>query len=179
MIFTKQFNFLENSGFLLAALPCTQWLLSVLLMVGSWTLTLANVRKTFSCLEVTLRLLQPRRLLHVLLWSDLCWSTTSREGNSGLEFPLFVHSLSDCGLVESTIFRDGFIDFLAWWATSTLFPRSSVISFVRDMIPFHKHDQTWIDPCSLNKKGHGLTFDSPCTARETPLHRWTLISPLN
>ncbi len=46
--------FLENSGFLLATLPCTAWLLSVLLMVGSWTITLAKVRKTFSCLEDTL-----------------------------------------------------------------------------------------------------------------------------
>ncbi len=52
-------------------------------------------------------LLQPRRLLHVLLWSDLCWSTTSREGNSGLEFPPFVHNLSDCAFVESKLFRDG------------------------------------------------------------------------
>ncbi len=133
---------------------------------GLMNINISQCEKDLSCLEVTLQLLQPRRLLHVLLWSDLCWSTTSREGNSGLEFPLFVHSLSDCGLVESTIFRDGFIDFLAWWATSTLFPRSSVISFVRDMIHFHKHDKTLIDPCSLNKKGHGLTFDSPCTDRE-------------
>ncbi len=45
---------MENSGFLLATLSCTPWLLSVLLMVGSWTLTLVNVRKAFSCLEVTL-----------------------------------------------------------------------------------------------------------------------------
>ncbi len=45
--------FLESSSFRLATLPCTP-LLSVLLMVGSWTWTLANVRKAFSCLEVTL-----------------------------------------------------------------------------------------------------------------------------
>ncbi|KAL7827601.1 hypothetical protein SRHO_G00333190 [Serrasalmus rhombeus] len=40
-------------------------------------------------------------------WSDLCWSTTPEEGNNGLEFPPFVNSLSDCGLVESKLFRDG------------------------------------------------------------------------
>ncbi len=56
-----------------------------------------------------MELLQPCRLLNVLLWGDLCWSTTSQEGNSGLEFPPFVHNLSDCGFVESKLFRDGFV----------------------------------------------------------------------
>ncbi len=77
-------------------------------------------------------------VLHLLLWSDLCWSTTSQEGNSGLEFPPFVHNLSDCGFMESKLFRDGFVTFLAWWATSTLFLRSSVICFVHDMIHMTK-----------------------------------------
>ncbi len=77
-------------------------------------------------------------VLHLLLWSDLCWSTTSQEGNSGLEFHPFVHNLSDCGFVESKLFRDGFVTFLAWWATSTLFLRSSVICFVHDMIRMTK-----------------------------------------
>ncbi len=45
------------------------------------------------------------------------------------------------------------------------FPRSSVISFVPDMIHFHKHDQTLIDPRSLNKTGHVLTFDKPLSHR--------------
>ncbi len=40
--------------------------------------------------------------------------------------------------------------FPAWWATETIFLRSSEISFVRAMIHFHKHDQTLTDPCSLN-----------------------------
>ncbi len=137
--------FLESSSFLLATLPCTP-LLSVLLMVGSWTWTLANVRKAFSCLEVTqwtfASFTRSAR-------SDLCWSTTSQEGNRGLEFPPFVHNLSDCGFVESKHFRDGFVTFSSLMSNITLFPRSSVISFVRDMIHFHKHDQTLIDPWDL------------------------------
>ncbi len=38
-------------------------------------------------------------------------ATASWEGNSGLEFPPFVHNLSDCGFVESKLFRDGFVTF--------------------------------------------------------------------
>ncbi len=45
--------FLERSGFLLATVACT-WLFSVLPKVELWTLTLARVKKAFSCLEVTL-----------------------------------------------------------------------------------------------------------------------------
>ncbi len=56
-----------------------------------------------------------------------------------------------------------FLPFLAWRPTSTIFQRSSVISFACAMI--HKHDKTLIEPCSLNKTGHVLTFDSHCTAR--------------
>ncbi len=98
-----------------------------------------------------LRSYQPRRLLHVLLWSDLCWSTTSREGKSSLEFPPFVHNLSDCGFVEYKLFRDSFVTFSSLMSNINFFPRSSIISFFIDMIHFHKHDQTLIDPCSLNK----------------------------
>ncbi len=29
--------------------------------------------------------------------------------NSGLEFPPLVHNLSDCGFLESKLFRDGFV----------------------------------------------------------------------
>ncbi len=38
-------------------------------------------------------------------------STTSREGNGGLEFSPFVHNLSDFGFVETKLFRDGFVTF--------------------------------------------------------------------
>ncbi len=52
MIFNKQFSFWRTVAFFLQL--CHAHLLSVFLMVGSWTLTLAKVRKTFNCLEVTL-----------------------------------------------------------------------------------------------------------------------------
>ncbi len=42
------------------------------------------------------------------------------------------------------------------WATAILFLRSSEISIVCAMTRFHKHDQTLIDPCSLNKARHAL-----------------------
>ncbi len=73
-------------------------------MVGS--LTLANVREGFSCLEDTLGTFLTSQTM-----SDICWSTTSREGNRGLEFPPFVHNLSDCGFVESKLSRDDFVNF--------------------------------------------------------------------
>ncbi len=53
--------------------------------------------------------MQPCRLLPILLWSDFCWLTTSREGNSGLEFPSFVQNLSDFVFVEPDLFRDSFV----------------------------------------------------------------------
>ncbi len=98
------------------------------------------MRKAFSCLKVTL---ETFATLDILLWSDLCWLTTSREGNIGLEFPPFVHNLSECGFVESKLFRDGYVNFASMM--TFFFLRSSVISFVCDMIHFHKHDQTLID----------------------------------
>ncbi len=63
--------------------------------------------------------------------SDLCWLTTLGEGNSGLEFPPFVHNLSDCGFVESKLFRDGFLTFSSLMSDSnSFFLRSLEIYFV-------------------------------------------------
>ncbi len=45
-------------------------------------------------------------------FEGFCWSSTSGEGNSGLEFPPFVLDLSDCGLAESKHFRDVFSFYL-------------------------------------------------------------------
>lgn len=60
-------------------------------------------------------------------WSDLCWSTTPGEGSNCLKCPLFEHNLSDCGFVESKLFRDGFIPFSRLMTTTTLFLRFSEI----------------------------------------------------
>ncbi len=131
--------------------------LSVLLMVGSWTLTLANVRKAFSCLEVTLGTFATSQTtrLHVLLWGDLCWLTTSREGNNGLEFPPFVHSLCDCGFVESKLFRDGFVTF------SSLMSNISSFSDVLSNLLCSWHDslpQTWSYFCNSQIRNTGSFF---------------------
>ncbi len=56
MIFSKLFSFWRTVAFFLqlcSVLTQLNFLLCVLLMLGSLTLTLANVRQAFSCLEVT------------------------------------------------------------------------------------------------------------------------------
>ncbi len=107
-----------------------QWLFSVLLMVDSWTLTSAPVRKA-SCLKVT-------------LWSfATLWTITSlAEGNSGLEFLQFVHNLSDCGFVESKLFRDGFVSFSSLMSNINSFSKvlGDLLCLCHDTLP-----QTWSD----------------------------------
>ncbi len=59
------------------------------------------------------------------------------EGNSGLEFPPFVHNLSDCGFVESKIFRDGFVTFSILMSNSNSFSEvlSDLLCSCHDTLP--------------------------------------------
>ena len=45
--------------------------------------------------------------------------------------------MSDCGLVESKLFGDGFVTFPVSWGSENLFLRSSENSFVHAMMHFH------------------------------------------
>ncbi len=126
-------NFLlENSGFLLATLPC-----SVLLM-GSWTLTLANVRKAFSCLEVTQGTFTTSQ---TITRSASEWSLLADNLLGKVTVVLnFLRLYTICLTVDlwsPNTLEVVLYPFLAWCATSTLFRRSSVISFFSDMIHFH------------------------------------------
>lgn len=112
--------FLESSVVLLATLPWTS-LLNILLIVGSWTLTLANVRWTLR-LEVT-------QGSSVILWtclpcsrSDLWWSTFPAKGNSGFKPPPFVHNLSDCGFYNPNPFWDSYKTtlFVPWYTSTNM-----------------------------------------------------------
>lgn len=66
------------------------------------------MREAFSYLEVTVGSFVKDNYTSCS-WSDLCWSTTPIEGSHGLKFPPFIHTLSNYGLVEFKVFRDGFV----------------------------------------------------------------------
>ncbi len=137
MIFSKQFSFWRTEAFFLqlchAHHGCP--------VSPDGGLMNININQCEKGLYL-LRSYQPHRLLHVLLWSDLCWSTTSREGKSSLEFPPFVHNLSDCGFVESKLFRDSFVTFSSLMSNINSFPEvlSNLLFYWHDSLP-----QTWSD----------------------------------
>ncbi len=54
MIFSKQFFFLENNGFLLAALSCHTMVAQCSPDGGLMNINISQCEKAFSCLEVTL-----------------------------------------------------------------------------------------------------------------------------
>lgn len=109
--------------------------------------------------------------------SDLCWSTTPGEGNNGLEFPPFVHNLSDCGLGESKLFRDVFVTFSSLMSIINLFfwgpQKSSLFAPWYTSTNMCCEDQTLIGPCSLYKTGCPLIPD----CHPIDWKRLTLVSP--
>lgn len=68
-------------------------------------------------------------IIHTLLLGDLCGSTTPGECNSGLEYPPFVHNLSDCGTVESKLFWDDFVTLSSFMSINNPLPE-----FLRELL---------------------------------------------
>lgn len=141
-------NYLKNSSVFYFIVSWTALLFSVLLMVDSWTLTRANVREAFSWSEVTLSPLWTSRLLHTLILEWYLLSDHSYGDNNG---PELAHSLPDCVLVESKLFRDDLVTFSSLLTTGNKFFFFNLFSWLL----WNVHDA--LDQISLKTSKHHCT----------------------
>lgn len=131
----------ENSNFLLATLPCTSLLISVL-MVVSWMLTFTNAGEAFSSLGITLQFCKISQSINMpCSWHELDWSMSPGNSSNGAELEVLRNLL--CSAYE-TLPHPWVVD-----------PQNSAL-YARQDLPHTQPTITWLKHLTLNSASDEL-----------------------